>query len=90
MQGRNQTDLMKTPLGEEPRASLIGHEKRLNFFLRVTEVIRSINIEEKSNRFDDRKKRNLNVAFNRPITNSTDHYTLLFSFISLLPPKHVA
>lgn len=64
---------MTTPSGEKPRASLIGREKRLNFFWRVTEAIRSINIEEKSNRFDDREKRNLNVALTRPIVNPTDH-----------------
>lgn len=32
MQGRNQRDLMTTPLGEEPGARLIGYDKEIECF----------------------------------------------------------
>lgn len=46
----------------------------------MMEAIGSINVEQKSNsRFDDKEKRNPNVACTRSVTNSTDRAILYCS-----------
>lgn len=61
MRGRDQTALKTTVLGEEPRASLIGHDKDIELFLGVMETMGSMHIEEKSNRLGEREKRRILV-----------------------------
>lgn len=56
--------------GGRAKGKLLGYDKDAEFFLGVMEAIRSMHIEEKSNRVDERERKNLSAPCTSSVANS--------------------